>query len=85
MFSEIIHFESPFLICNIIDIGEDKGVSPMSKDNLHSRVLWGSPRIVWCVKLEPVWADFCGARASPNKPTPFLDAVPFTLWVLKLL
>lgn len=37
---------------------------------------------MWCVNLDPVWGDFFGARAvGSNKPVPFLDAVPVTIWV----
>lgn len=36
---------------------------------------------MWCCNLEPVWGDFLGARAvGQNRPVPFLDAFPLTLW-----
>lgn len=37
---------------------------------------------MWCCNLEPVWGDFLGARAvGQNRPVPFLDAFPLTLWL----
>lgn len=49
----------------------------MSKD-----MLWIEAKDVWCVNLDPVWGDFLGARAvGSNKPVPFLDAVPVTIWL----
>lgn len=44
--------------------------------------LWVEPRDVWCIKLDPVWIDFLGARSvGQNKSVPFFDAVPVTLWI----
>lgn len=34
-----------------------------------------------CVRLDPVWGDFYGARAVGSTPVPFLEAFPLTLWV----
>lgn len=49
----------------------------MSKD-----MLWIEAKDVWCVNLDPVWGDFLGARAvGSNKPVPFLDTVPVTIWL----
>ena len=36
---------------------------------------------MWSIDLDPVWADFMGARAVGTKPVPFLDALPVTVWV----
>lgn len=37
---------------------------------------------MWCIKLDPVWIDFLGARSvGANKSVPFVDAVPITLWI----
>lgn len=45
-------------------------------------MLWIEAKDVWCVSLDPVWGDFHGARAAGiNKPVPFLDAVPVTIWL----
>lgn len=44
--------------------------------------LWSEPRDVWCVKLDPIWIDFFGARSvGANRAIPFIDAVPVTLWI----
>lgn len=37
---------------------------------------------MWCIKLDPVWVEFFGARSiGLSKSIPFVDAVPVTLWV----
>ncbi|PSN57252.1 hypothetical protein C0J52_02548 [Blattella germanica] len=53
---------------------------------LNRELLWTEAKDVWCVNLEPVWGDFFGASAvGSNRPVPFLDAFPLTLWIyLKL-
>lgn len=44
--------------------------------------LWSEPRDIWCVKLDPIWIDFLGARSvGVNRAIPFIDAVPVTLWI----
>ncbi|XP_014232860.1 UHRF1-binding protein 1-like isoform X2 [Trichogramma pretiosum] len=49
---------------------------------LTRELLWTEAKDVWCCNLEPVWGDFFGARAvGQNRPVPFLDAFPLTLWV----
>ncbi|XP_055684549.1 bridge-like lipid transfer protein family member 3B isoform X2 [Lutzomyia longipalpis] len=49
---------------------------------LSRHALWTEPRDVWCVKLDPIWIEFYGARSvGVNKAIPFLDAVPVTLWL----
>ncbi|XP_021938763.1 UHRF1-binding protein 1-like isoform X4 [Zootermopsis nevadensis] len=49
---------------------------------LSRELLWTEAKDVWCVNLEPVWGDFFGASAvGSNRPVPFLDAFPLTLWV----
>lgn len=53
-----------------------------SAQNLSRYAMWSEPRDVWCIKLDPVWVDFLGARSlGPNKSIPFIDAVPVTLWL----
>lgn len=50
--------------------------------NLTRYALWVEPRDVWCIKLDPIWVDFYGARSiGPNRAIPFVDAVPITIWV----
>lgn len=48
---------------------------------LSRELLWIEAKDVWFIQLEPVWGEFTGARASPGRPIPFLDAFPLTLWV----
>jgi hypothetical protein len=48
---------------------------------LSRDLLWTEAKDVWFLQLEPVWAEFTGARASPGRPVPFLDAFPLTLWI----
>lgn len=48
---------------------------------LSRELLWTEAKDVWCCNFEPVWGDFFGARAvGQNRPVPFLDAFPLTLW-----
>lgn len=49
---------------------------------LSRYALWNDTRDVWCVKIDPVWIDFLGARSiGANRSVPFIDAVPITLWI----
>ncbi|XP_061388680.1 bridge-like lipid transfer protein family member 3B [Musca vetustissima] len=53
-----------------------------SIQNLSRYAMWSEPRDVWCIKFDPVWVDFLGARSlGANKSIPFIDAVPITLWL----
>uniref|UniRef100_A0A1I8QCK1 Uncharacterized protein n=1 Tax=Stomoxys calcitrans TaxID=35570 RepID=A0A1I8QCK1_STOCA len=53
-----------------------------SLQNLSRYAMWSEPRDVWCIKFDPVWIDFMGARSlGANKSIPFVDAVPITLWL----
>lgn len=53
-----------------------------SINQLHRYALWNDTRDVWCIKIDPVWIDFLGARSiGANRSIPFIDAVPITLWV----
>ncbi|XP_075153099.1 bridge-like lipid transfer protein family member 3B isoform X2 [Haematobia irritans] len=53
-----------------------------SQQNLSRYAMWSEPRDVWCIKFDPVWIDFMGARSlGANKTIPFVDAVPITLWL----
>nr|XP_012229083.1 PREDICTED: LOW QUALITY PROTEIN: UHRF1-binding protein 1-like [Linepithema humile] len=48
---------------------------------MSRELLWTEAKDVWCCNFEPVWGDFLGARAvGQNRPVPFLDAFPLTLW-----
>ncbi|GLV35400.1 uncharacterized protein CBL_01450 [Carabus blaptoides fortunei] len=51
-------------------------------EQFTQELLWTEAKDVWCINLDPVWADFYGARSvGSNRPIPFLDAVPVTIWV----
>lgn len=45
------------------------------------QLLWTEAKDVWSISLDPLWIDFYGARSVGNRPVPFLDAVPVTIWV----
>lgn len=60
-------------VLDLDDIDRGTATSP--------ELLWRESRSVWCVRVEPLWADFVGARATNYKPAPLLDATPFTAWV----
>ena len=57
--------------------------TPNPSINQMSRyALWNDSRDVWCIKIDPVWIDFLGARSiGANRSIPFIDAVPITLWI----
>nr|XP_032522842.1 UHRF1-binding protein 1-like isoform X1 [Danaus plexippus plexippus] len=55
------------------DIDRGTAISP--------ELLWRENRSIWCARVEPLWADFCGARATNYKPSPLLDATPLTAWI----
>lgn len=56
--------------------------SPNPSINQMSRyALWNDSRDVWCIKIDPVWIDFLGARSIGARSIPFVDAVPITLWI----
>jgi hypothetical protein len=53
-----------------------------SLNALSRYAMWSEPRDVWCIKLDPVWVDFIGARSiGANRSIPFVDAVPITIWL----
>ncbi|XP_068622963.1 bridge-like lipid transfer protein family member 3B [Battus philenor] len=58
---------------NLDDIERGTAITP--------EMLWRENRSVWCARVEPLWADFCGARATNYKPAPLLDATPLTAWM----
>lgn len=65
----------PFVVSSIPEI----------EQKLSKELLWVEAKDIWCISLEPVWAEFFGTPAVGNKPVAFLDAFPLTLWVhLKL-
>ncbi|KAI8440802.1 hypothetical protein MSG28_009126 [Choristoneura fumiferana] len=58
---------------NLDDI--DRGTS------VSAELLWRENRSIWCARVEPLWAELCGARATYYKPAPLLDATPLTAWL----
>ncbi|XP_066140854.1 bridge-like lipid transfer protein family member 3B isoform X1 [Euwallacea fornicatus] len=48
---------------------------------LKRELFWADARDVWCIFLDPVYGDFLGAQSDFNKPIPFLEAVPITIWL----
>lgn len=65
------------------DVSSTQPNSPSLLLNQMSRyALWNDTRDVWCIKIDPVWIDFLGARSiGINRSIPFIDAVPITLWI----
>lgn len=65
------------------DVTATQPNSPNPSLNQMSRyALWNDTRDVWCIKIDPVWIDFLGARSiGVNRSIPFIDAVPITLWI----
>ncbi|KAL0879609.1 hypothetical protein ABMA27_003329 [Loxostege sticticalis] len=58
---------------NLDDIERGTAITP--------EMLWKENRSIWCLRVEPLWADFCGARATNYKPAPLLDATPLSAWL----
>ncbi|XP_013141075.1 PREDICTED: UHRF1-binding protein 1-like [Papilio polytes] len=58
---------------NLDDIDRGSATTP--------ELVWRESRAVWCARVEPLWAELCGARATNYKPAPLLDATPLTAWV----
>ncbi|XP_028134845.2 UHRF1-binding protein 1-like [Diabrotica virgifera virgifera] len=60
----------------------DSSISDDWMANFSREMLWTDAKDVWCISLDPVWADFNGARAiGIAKSVPFLDALPVTIWL----
>ena len=38
---------------------------------------------VWSIHLDQLWMEFVGVASSCNRPVPFMEAVPVTLWVAR--
>lgn len=64
------------------DVSAQPNSPSPSLNQLSRYALWNDTRDVWCVKIDPVWIDFFGARSIGEKRSiPFIDAVPITLWI----
>ncbi|XP_026680296.1 LOW QUALITY PROTEIN: UHRF1-binding protein 1-like, partial [Diaphorina citri] len=47
----------------------------------YQELLWTKAKDIWCIKLEPVWAEFhTSSDPSPHTAVPFLDNFPLTIW-----
>ena len=38
---------------------------------------------VWCMQLDQLWMEFVGVASSGNRPVPFAESVPVTLWIAR--
>lgn len=64
------------------DVTPNRSSPDASGPSFSRYALWVEPRDVWCIKLDPIWIDFLGARSvGQNKSVPFFDAVPITFWI----
>lgn len=53
-----------------------------SLNHMSRYALWNDTRDIWCIKIDPVWIEFLGARSiGVNRAITFVDAVPITLWI----
>lgn len=59
-------------------VGSEDNLSSLRKD-----LLWVENKNVWCIRMEPVWIDFCGMESCRNRPSPFVDAVQATFWLVQ--
>lgn len=76
------HVAATDVIATPIQLNSPQSIASSSSDNLTKYALWSEPRDIWCIKLDPVWIDFYGARSiGPNRSIPFIDAVPVTFWI----
>ena len=49
----------------------------MSTDSLKQ----DGTKDVWCIAIDQFWVDFVGVPSSRNRPVPFIESFPLTLWV----
>lgn len=67
---------------NVRTVPEMNTVVMSLSEHFTRELLWTEAKDVWCINLDPVWIDFFGARSvGGNRPIPFLDAVPVTVWI----
>lgn len=52
-----------------------------SAGDASKNLLWHEAKDVWFCQCDPVWGEFCGAKALDNRPVPLLDPIPLNLWV----
>lgn len=59
-----------------IDASLYDAISSMKRD-----ALWTQARDVLFVYCDPMWVEFLGVPAARNRPVPFVDAFPVSLWI----
>lgn len=78
----IFFFFFLIIAADVISNKSTPNSTTITTPTLSRYALWIEPRDVWCVKLDPIWIDFLGARSvGQNKSVPFVDAVPITFWI----
>ena len=40
---------------------------------------------IWCVSVDQLWLEFVGVPSSRNRPVPFIEAFPLTIWLCRPL
>ncbi|XP_076064331.1 bridge-like lipid transfer protein family member 3B isoform X3 [Oratosquilla oratoria] len=53
-----------------------EAVSHLKKDSL-----WTEARDVFFMNCEPLWIEFLGVASAKNRPVPFVDACPVSIWI----
>lgn len=67
---------------DVLPTGQGGAHTLQSPSGVSKHALWTEPRDIWCIKLDPIWVEFFGARSiGAGRPIPFVDAVPLTLWL----
>lgn len=69
--------------------GEDNVRNPPEIDstlyeaicNMNRDALWIQARDILFMHCEPLWVEFFGVPAARNRPVPFVDAFPVSLWI----
>ncbi|XP_045598835.1 bridge-like lipid transfer protein family member 3B isoform X2 [Procambarus clarkii] len=60
----------------VVESGLYEAISGMKRD-----ALWIQARDILFIHCEPLWVDFFGVPAARNRPVPFVDAFPLSLWI----
>ncbi|XP_071525078.1 bridge-like lipid transfer protein family member 3B isoform X2 [Panulirus ornatus] len=50
-------------------------------NNMNRDALWIQARDILFLHFEPLWVEFFGVPAARNRPVPFVDAFPLSLWI----
>ena len=59
----------------------DKSAMPMYFNMRTDSLKTDATKDVWCIHLDQLWMEFVGVASSGNRPVPFTESVPVTLWV----